>query len=305
MVSNPKRFESRYRLYRHFEREMHAAGVTLWTAEIAFGHRPFEVTRPDSPHHLQLRTHSEIWHKENALNLLAQRLPPEAEYIAWLDSDISFAPRHGNHTRGEDWPRAIVHALQHYRIIQPWSHCHDLGPNGEHVQSHESFCYAYNNHKPRRKHYTFWHPGYAWATRRSTWNAMGGLMDWAILGAADHHMALALIGAADESVPGNIGPAYRAAVDMWQARALRDIRRDIGHLPFTILHHHHGHKKNRRYVERWKIITDNAYNPLNDIARDSQGLYYLVDDGSQRILKLRDEIRDYFGARCEDSIDLE
>lgn len=305
MVSNPKRYESRYRLYRHFAREMEEAGVTLWTVEIAFGHRPFEVTCADNPHHLQLRTDSEIWHKENALNLVVQRLPADWEYLGWFDSDISFVKRHGNHTRGESWPEAILHSLQHHMLIQPWSHCIDLGPNGEHLESHTSFCYNYNNHKPRKKHYTFWHPGYAWAARREAWEGLGGLIDFAVLGAADHHMALSLIGAGDESLPGNISPAYKAAVDIWQARAQRFIRRDIGHLPWTLMHHWHGKKRQRFYVERWKIITDNHFDPRLDIARDAQGLYYLVDHGDMRSLKLRDDIREYFAARNEDSVDVD
>src|SRR5437867_5368381 len=50
--------------------------------------RPFEITESTNPRHLQLRTYSEIWHKENALNLLINRLPPEARYICWADADL-------------------------------------------------------------------------------------------------------------------------------------------------------------------------------------------------------------------------
>jgi hypothetical protein len=51
-----------------------SGGSDLYTAEVAFGERHFEVTEAGNPRHLQLRTTSEIWHKENALNLLIQRL---------------------------------------------------------------------------------------------------------------------------------------------------------------------------------------------------------------------------------------
>jgi len=41
--------------------------VVLYTVEISYGDRPFEVTTPDNPRDLQLRTEHELWHKENAL----------------------------------------------------------------------------------------------------------------------------------------------------------------------------------------------------------------------------------------------
>jgi hypothetical protein len=86
MLENPLRWRARYWNYWMFERECAAAGAILYTAEVAFGERHFEVTQAGNPRHLQLRTDSEIWHKENALNLLIQRLPPEAKYVAWIDS---------------------------------------------------------------------------------------------------------------------------------------------------------------------------------------------------------------------------
>jgi len=89
MLENPLRWRSRYSNYWMFERECQAARAILYTAEVAFGERHFEVTQASNPRHLQLRTTSEIWHKENALNLLIQRLPAEAKYIAWIDADVS------------------------------------------------------------------------------------------------------------------------------------------------------------------------------------------------------------------------
>ena len=37
-----------------------------------------------------------------------------------------------------------------------------------------------------------WHPGLAWAWRKTALNQLGGMMDWLMGGAADHYMALAL-----------------------------------------------------------------------------------------------------------------
>ena len=57
-------------------------------------------------------------------------------------------------------------------------------------------------------------------------------------------------------------------------------------------------------MDRWKILTENQFNPNTDIKRDWQGLFQLEDHGDMRSIKLRDDIRKYFRARNEDSIDL-
>jgi len=90
MLVNPLRWHSRYWNYWMFEHECAAAGAILYTAEVAFGERQFEVTQAANPRRLQLRTAHEIWHKENALNLLIQRLPTDAKYVAWIDADVKF-----------------------------------------------------------------------------------------------------------------------------------------------------------------------------------------------------------------------
>ncbi len=277
------------------------SGVTLWTVEVAFGDRPFEITDSDHPCHLQLRSWDIIWHKENALYLLASRLPADWETLCWIDADVEFTARHG----ARNWVQETWHALQQYMVVQMFSHCIDLGPNGEHIQSHQGFNYAYLQGKPRGKCYTHWHPGYAWACRREAWDHMGGLIDTAILGSADHHMAAAWIGVAEETIHDQSSPAFMKPIKIFQERCERHLRRDVGYVPGTILHAWHGKKKDRRYIERWKGLVDHKFDPYTDLKRDFQGLWQYHDDGSLRSIKLRDYIRQYMAARNEDSVDLE
>src|ERR1700733_7361313 len=89
--NNPLRFHRRLELHRKFQAYLaQFADVIPCVGELAYGERPFEVTEASNPYHLQLRTHEILWHKENVLNLLVQRIP-EAKYIAWVDADITFA----------------------------------------------------------------------------------------------------------------------------------------------------------------------------------------------------------------------
>lgn len=306
-VSNPARYHSRYRLYRQFEERLRATpGVKLHTVEIAYGDRQHEVTEAGNPYHLQLRTWSELWNKENAINLgvaHAVRLHPEIRYIAWLDADIQFVNPH--------WAQDTMHQLQHHPVVQVFRDCVDLGPRGEVLQTHLSFCHQHVSGVPRiieRAHGygegrkgVFPHPGFGWAARREAWDAMGGLIDWAILGAGDHHMALAMVGLGHLSMPGGVSDAYRRRVATFQSRCERFLRRDVGFVDGTILHHWHGKKRDRGYTTRWKILTDHKFDPDQHIFRDAQGLYQLDPDQ----IGLRDGIRRYLKSRNEDSIDID
>jgi hypothetical protein len=49
--------------------------VEVYIVEVALNERPFVVTEPDNPKHLQIRTHSVIWHKENMINLMVLYAP--------------------------------------------------------------------------------------------------------------------------------------------------------------------------------------------------------------------------------------
>jgi hypothetical protein len=129
------------------------------------------------------------------------------------------------------------------------------------------------------------------------------LFDKGILGAGDHHMALAMIGKAEKSLPKGISKGYRDTVLSWQEQAVYEFRKNIGYVPGLITHNWHGSKKNRKYVERWDVLVKNQFDPVKDLIRDNQGLYRLNMAHGERSIRLRDDIRRYFRQRSEDSID--
>jgi len=296
VVSNPVRYQSRYELYRQFARHMAQSGANFYTVELAFGERPWEVTTAGNPKHLQLRTSTEIWHKENMVNLgLTHLLPSDWRYMAWVDADIHF--------HREDWIEETLQQLQHHQVVQMWQQAVDLGPTGQTLQVHQSFASMYLSGASMKQGgaYTHWHPGYAWAARREAIEAVGGLMEFPILGAADHHMAWALLDKGVEMTPKTVTPAYRDHIQAWQDAAVYAIKKDIGFVSGTILHYWHGKKRDRRYVDRWQILVKHRYDPNKDLVRDIRGVLKLTQAG----LRMRDDIRAYFRARGEDSIDLD
>jgi hypothetical protein len=308
VVSNPIRYSTRYKLFRQFQQHMRDLGAKVVVVEQAFGQRPFEVTERDNPLHVQVRTQHELWHKENMINLginYLTQIDPDWEYVAWIDGDVHFQ-RH-------DIIEETAHQLQHYDFVQMFSHAIDMGPNMNPLALQNGFMWSYleNNCKPPQGHGhggyygaskgKFWHPGFAWAARRRAFEKIS-LLDTAILGAGDHHMALAMIGQAAKSTPSGVSKEYKDAVMNWQSVIEYHCNRNVGYVPGTITHYWHGTKANRKYSERWKILIDNKYNPVTDITRDSQGLYRLNDYSTPRFIRLRDDIRAYFRERAEDCI---
>lgn len=292
-ISNPWRYRSRYELYQNFAKRVHDAGAVLWTVETAFGRRPYEVTSCDNPQHIQLRTTHELWLKENMLNLAIQRLPQSWKYVAWVDADVDFV-RH-------DWVTETLNLLQHYHVVQMFSSALDLDPQEQPFHKHTGFVYSYANGLGGNRSYSNWHPGFAWAIRREAFDDLGGLIDFAVLGSADRHMATALIGRVEQTLHKELTPDYTSRLIQWQQRALKYVQRNIGFMPGTVLHHWHGKKADRRYRSRWEILVRNKFDPKCDLKRDWQGLWQLTD----RSYKLRDDIRNYFSSRNEDSIDFD
>lgn len=301
VVFNPARYRARYRLYKEFEAYVEASGAILYTVEIAFGERGFLCTEPGNPRHLQLRTFYEIWLKENALNLCVQRLPEDWQYVAFVDADVTFAR--------PDWVRETVEQLQHNKVVQMFSKSLDLGP--DHVPFNGTgsygFAYCYRNNIPRAypgrlptcygyPDGQYWHPGYAWAYTRKAYEDLGGLIDWAIIGAADYHQAQALLGDVESSIPQGIDPFYSEQCLDWQQLATRHIQGHLGFVEGSLLHHFHGAKVNRRYRERWDVLRKAKYKQRRDIRRDRQGLWALTKENPP----LKRELQNYFNQRNED-----
>lgn len=311
-ITNPVRYAARYRLYADFEHRILTAAtarhvdVKLVTIEAAYGARNHAVTQSDDSDHIQLRTGHELWHKENLLNLAIQRLPADWKYVAWVDADVNFIR--------PDWASATLHALQHHQVVQMWSESVDLAPNHESLKGFRSFmwCYQhpdevdpptgyYANRDRQMPNSFYWHPGFAWAARREALDALGGLIDWSILGGGDLFMARALVGQLNSGgLPKSLGKAGVRWMLEWQHRAERHIRRDVGYVDGLITHYWHGAKKNRRYRDRGQILTAAHFDPEVDLKRDTQGLWQLTD----RSRELRDGIRAYFRQRNEDGMEI-
>jgi hypothetical protein len=316
-ISNPRRFRTRYELYRQFEKHMEDSGVILYTVEMAFREREFEITSSTNPRHVQVVGTHELWHKENLVNIGISRLPADWKYVAWVDADVKFVR--------EDWAQETLHMLQHHQVLQLWSQLQDVSPDYELLPSTypNSWCFNWVNGKdpiplPSQSAHLYpypaaakpglkgWYgpPGLAWAARREAIDALGGLMDHCIVGSGDAYMASALIGRVQYHMRKDYHPEFIKQFMLWQERAERYVRRNIGYVPGLVLHYWHGKKANRQYIQRNDIMVKHQFNPVTDLKRDWQGLWQLVDHGDDRSIALRDDLMAYFRQRNEDSIDV-
>jgi hypothetical protein len=296
-ITNPARFKSRYHLYRQFEKYIKDSGAILYTIEGGLREREYEITDPSDPQHIRVNTTHELWHKENLLNLAIQRLPPDWKYVAWIDADIEFAR--------PDWVYECLHKLQHFHVVQMFSQAADLDSKFRILPpTRDSFVYWYyqNRESPvlHKRYAARSHPGYAWAWRRDAIDGVGGLIDWAVVGSGDFHMACALLGQVEKSFAPikRTCPNYLKWCIEWQNRAEVHINRNIGYMDGLLLHYWHGPKAKRGYYDRWKILSENRFDPNADIKRDWQGMWQL--NGADKI-DLRDQLRGYLASRDEDS----
>lgn len=315
VISNPARYHSRYRLARMQEEFLkRCSNIILYTVEAAYGHRHHELVHVDNPHHLSVRIKSEIWIKENMINLAVKHLlPRDWKYMAWIDGDIIW-----NKTT---WAVEAIQQLQHYAVIQPWQDALDLGPHQnilscfksfgfQHFQQFESEMRNHHGHgnlklrgpmtssMPNKDYRKWGHTGYAWCCTRTFWENIKELMDWCILGSADHNMALAMVGHVERSIHQGTTDGFKRKCLEWQERAVRVSHEEVGCTVDRLEHFFHGSKIKRYYGSRWQILIDYKFDPYKDLRYDDQGILMLVGKP-----KLEQAIRHYNRSRNEDSIE--
>lgn len=240
-----------------------------------------------------------LWHKENIINIVEGKLGEHIKYLAWVDSDLMFLDH--------KWPEKTIEALQRYKVVQLFSHCIELGPEGEVIDKHTGFGYSLAKDIPipeddrHRPEGSVWHPGFGWAMRRDTFQALGGLLDTCIVGGGDYMMAWGMLSGECKLPIGGLPEAYVATTNNWAYKAYQYIiDYDIGYVPQTIIHQWHGKKRNRQYKERYQILKDCHFNPAVDLVKDENGLYRFAGHITEGI---KQDIVAYFKSRDEDSME--
>jgi hypothetical protein len=252
------------------------------------------------------------------INIAIRHLPHDWQQVAWLDSDVHFIR--------PNWVGETIHKLQHYAFVQMFSHARDLRPDYELLpedyphanglgfvqawyeanevikkpqteQVDNVDCYGYMNTKR-----VF--PGLAWASTRKAWEDTGGLMDCAIWGGGDWHMSHALIEKTEGMMRSDLHRNYQKLCMQWYHRCRTHIRRNIGVVSGTILHHWHGKKSSRGYNTKHALLAKCGFDPPRHLKKDVNDLWNLHDDRSTAYVQMRDLLRSIARERNEDSTEI-
>jgi hypothetical protein len=291
VISNPCLYAKRYILLKEFvkrieEEEEH---VRLFIVEMIYENQKFIITDKKNKNHLQLKTDTPIWHKENMINLgVKYLLPKNYKAFAWIDADIEF--------ESNSWALDSLKILNGSRdVIQLFSHCVDMSKIKTNLNLFNGFGYSFSKQKPfTSKGIDYWHPGYAWAITRKAYEKIGGLYDKGVLGSGDNIMALSFINKVEYMTNENYSDEYNHSMFEFQKKANK-LR--LGYTPGVIRHYFHGSKQNRKYTERWKILMENQYSPDRDICYDENGILVPTNCFSEIF---KEDIMNYFKERKED-----
>ena len=291
VLSNPCQYARRYILAREFIKrfEEEEANVNLYVVEMIYDNQKFIVTDSKNKKHLQLKTQTPLWHKENMINLgVKYLLPNNWKAFAWIDADIEFD--------SNTWATDTLKILNGCKdILQIWSHAVDMDYDKSNLSIFNSFGYSFS----KQKKYTtdkknYWHPGFAWAMTRKAYEKVGGLYDKGILGSGDNMMSLSIINKVESTMKMDYHENYKNSIFEYQKQA-KKMR--LGYTPGVIHHHYHGTKANRNYTNRWAILIKHNYSPINHLTYDKQGILIPTSIFTQ---EFKEDIYNYFKERKED-----
>lgn len=343
-LQNPFRYKSRFKHTKRAIKHFMDSGAVVVLVEVAFNRREFvfadsgidgmsancAIQGPEFKHkYIPLRCNSEVWNKEAIINAGVRCLPHNWQQVAWLDSDIQFVR--------PNWVGQIIHQLQHYSFVQPFTHARDLTPGYELMPQDYphadgvSFIKAWQEGwlpkqirtdlaavkadleklvkdftKLEEDLYNYnyppkvW-PGLAMAATRQAWDAVGGLQDFHVWSGGDWVMGHALIGKRDGMLRNDLHSNYKMLANAWFDSCERHIRRNVGTVEGTVLHNWHGPKQLRGYNKKHRLLASVGFDPLRHLKRDYQGLWQLNDLGDDSYFQLRDMMREIAKERNEDS----
>jgi hypothetical protein len=291
VISNPCLYAKRYILCKEFMKrfEEEEDYVNLYIVEMIYPGQKFIITNKNNKKHLQLKTQTPIWHKENMINLgVKYLLPSDWKAFAWIDADIEF--------ENYSWALDTLKILNGCKdVLQLFSHAVDMDNDKNNLQIFTGFGYSFSKQKTfTTKGSNYWHPGFAWAITRNAYEKMGGIYDKGILGSGDNIMALSFINKAKNMLNLDYHKDYKDGIFNFQNNA-KKLR--LGYTPGVIRHYYHGTKQNRRYTERWQILIKHQYSPLEHVTYNKSGIMIPTKNFSD---EFKEDIMNYFKERKED-----
>jgi len=292
---NPMGYQRRHANYRRFR---DALSIPLATVELGFnGHWDLDASAADI--YLRVGGGSVLWQKERLLNLLLDRLPPDCQYVAWIDSDLLFME--------EDWAARVIEALDSAPLVQPFSKLRYLGPNQStaeqkplldslamRVDAGQAVVDAVGRVTDRTTAAPL--PGMAWAARREVL-IRHGFYDACIIGGGDTALACAAYGVPERVVAlHGMNQWQEQRYLAWAEPFYRDISGRVGVVHGEVHHLWHGDLADRHAGTRHAGLVAHDFNPEVDIRIGPEGAWMWASDKPE----LQTYVSNYFRSRNED-----
>jgi hypothetical protein len=283
------KYQVRQENYRMFMRQLQRLRARVITVECAFGGAEFEVTGATNPDHIQVRADQPLWVKENLINLgcqYAARTNPYTDVYGWFDADIIF--------NNPNWLSEATQRLNQFHFVQPFERVSYLRKDGGEIFGLPSFC-AF-------PHDSYSMPGCAWMVHRDVYEALGGLIEYHILGGGDTFLSNALLGKfadlgimySPDRLRNWVEGVKKLSVNSFVTRRWGGYQFGAG--PGTLDHLYHGPMEKRAYGSRYGLLWLAKYDPEHDLTRNSDGVIQLVGKPD-----LQAQIAAYFHGRSEDA----
>ena len=142
-------------------------------------------------------------------------------------------------------------------------------------------------------------PGGAWAARREA--IASGLYERHAIGGGDSATLMAWEGLKELPQSLQYGTAWEEHYRDWAVRSYEQVQKSLACVPGDVVHLYHGTRQNRQYVERYKILHENAYDPVRDVEIDPEtGLLQWSVEARTRKPDLVRRVAEYFERRLED-----
>jgi hypothetical protein len=302
---NPMHWRRRRENYRAFR---HSLRLPLVAVELGYDGQ-FDLAPGDADVLFQFSAGDVMWQKERLLNLALAAVPPHADKIVAIDSDVIFA-------RDDVWPE-VNRALDDAPLLHPFSQVYYLPPDHALdfllIEQTLPACLGFGalrdeGHSTLALCNPDWRNpndlppvsyGLAWAFRRELFAERGFYDPWIIGGGTRVHCFAAGGHAHDAADAMQFTPPMRDHFCGWAEGFHAAVRDEWGCLPGAIAHLWHGTTGGRKFRQRYADFARFEFDPNRDVARDDHGVWRWSSDKPA----MHDYLRHYFAGRAEDGPD--
>jgi len=296
---NPMGSNRRLQNYRVFRRALKAPLATVewvWTKR-----QMAQLNNEDADILKTIVGPDLLWQKERMLNEAVRILPRDCKYVAWLDCDILFD--------NPEWTHQVVEALQSYDIVQPYSICINLSPDGRPIEPDKlggkpKHTLANPETRKSLSQNALRHElrglgvgcGHAWAARVELLRKHG-LYDACILGSGDRAIFSAALGRAEDASSYMRMNLCRTEHYLgWAMPFHKTVQGRVGWISGRIDHLWHGSIIDRRYEQRHIEFAAYGFVPTKHLTIDKSGSWRWRNQDSP----MATYVEQYFRQRNED-----